>query len=207
MTSVDYEAPVLTKYDRPTHDAAGQPKIEVSFALLHYEKAVTEFNELRNLPTSGNLDEAFAHGVYCLVAVAACIEAIANRLVFLESNVHPTHIDKRTPLKKLNDAAAALLVPQGGGYVPLKIGDVAYDTLDAVRMIRNSFMHAKELETDIDPQTSASVILTSVDEVNCRNYLKQLRLAVDHVFSQVPNIAAPIVTKENVTWMGNLEVP
>ncbi|CAM2159426.1 protein of unknown function (plasmid) [Pararobbsia alpina] len=34
-----------------------------------------------------------------------------------------------------------------------------------------------------------------------------MRLAVDHVFSQVPNIAAPIVTKENVTWMGNLEVP
>ncbi|NUX59292.1 hypothetical protein [Paraburkholderia youngii] len=96
MTSVDYEAPVLTKYDRPTHDAAGQPKIEVSFALLHYEKAITEFNELRDLRTSGKLDEAFAHGVYCLVAVAACIEAIANRLVFLESAVHPTHSDKRT---------------------------------------------------------------------------------------------------------------
>lgn len=207
MDSVDYHAPALTKYDRLTHDTAGQPKIEVSFGLLHYETGITEFAAVKSHYASGNLNDAFRHGVSCLVAVAACVEAIANRLVFLQTNAHPTYTDKRQPLKKLNDAAAALVVARGGTYVPLTAGGVIYDTLDSVRVIRNSFMHAKELETDIDMSTSTSMILTSVDEGHCRNYLKQLRLAVDHVFSQLPHLVPPIVTRENVTWMGSLEVP
>ncbi|MFM0190125.1 hypothetical protein PQR25_30450 [Paraburkholderia nemoris] len=207
MVSIDYEAPMLTKYDRPTHDATGQPKIEVSFALLHYEQALTEFDSLKSQQSLEKLDEAFKHGVYCLVAVAACIEAIANRLVYLQSGAHPTHTDKRTPLKKLNESAAAMLAAEGRTYIPLQVGDARYDALDTVRMLRNSFMHAKELETDIDPLTSTSVVLTNVNEANCRNFLKQLRLAADHVFAQVSKVAAPIVTKENVTWMGALEVP
>lgn len=207
MGSVDYHAPVLTKYDRLTHDSAGQPKIEVSFGLLHYETAITEFNAVKSQHVSGNLNDAFRHGVTCLVAVAACIEAIANRLVFLQTGTHPTYKDRRQPLDKLNDAATAMVAARGGTYVPLAAGHVAYDTLDSVRITRNNFMHAKELETDIDISTSASVTLTSVDEPHCRDYLRQLRLAVDHVFSQLPYLVPPIVTRENVVWMGNLEVP
>jgi hypothetical protein len=207
MGSIDYHAPVLTKYDRLTHDTAGQPKIEVSFALLHYETAITEFDAVKRHRASKNLDDALRHGVSCLVAVAACIEAIANRLVFLQTGAHPTYKDRRQPLDKLNDAAVALVAARGGTYAPLAAGDPTYDTLDSIRVIRNNFMHAKELETDIDVSTSASVTLTSVDESHCRSYLRQLRLAVDHVFSQLPHLVPPIVTRANVVWMGNLEVP
>jgi len=207
LTSVDYEAPVLTRYDRPTHDVSGQPKIEVSFALLHYERAIVSFNNLKACQSGGKIDEAFSNGVYCVVAVAACIEAIANKLVFLESGAHPTHKDKRTPLAKLNDAASRLCQRGGMPYVPLAAGDLVFDVLDAVRWERNGFMHAKELETDIDPVTLSSTATTAVNEANCRNYLQRLREGADKVFSQLPNLASPIVTRSNVTWMGELEVP
>jgi hypothetical protein len=207
LSSVDYEAPVLTRYDRPTHDASGQPKIEVSFALLHYEQAIVSFNNLKACLSGDKIDEAFSNGVYCVVAVAACIEAIANRLVFLELGEHPTQKDKRTPLAKLNDAASRLCERAGMPYVPLAAGDPIYDVLDAVRWERNGFMHAKELETDIDPVTLGSAAMTAVNEANCRNYLQRLREGVNKVFSQLPNVASPIVTRTNVTWMGQLEVP
>jgi len=207
MTSVDYDAPVLTKYDRPTHDVAGQPKIEVSFALLHYEKAIVEFNAMKADRAAGKTNDAFVHGVYCTVAVAACIEAIANKLVYIQTSAHPDRNDRRTPLKKINESASALVTQPGGVYAPLIAGHPAHDTLDALRMLRNSFMHAKELETDIDQQTLTSTILTEVDESACRNYLEQLRLAVEYVYSQLPTLAPPIVTKASVTWMGDLEVP
>lgn len=207
LTSLDYEAPVLTRYDRPTHDASGQPKIEVSFALLHYERAIVSFNALKACQGSSKIDEAFSNGVYCVVAVAACIEAIANKLVFLESGAHPTHKDRRTPLAKLNDAASRLCQRRGIPYVPLAAGDPIFDALDVVRWERNGFMHAKELETDIDPVTLSSAATTAVSETNCHNYLQRLREGVDKVFSQLPNIASPIVTRTNVRWMGDLEVP
>lgn len=207
MTSVDYDAPILTKYDRPTHSVKGQPKIEVSFALLHYEKAIIEFNAMKTAGGIGDVDEAFVHGVYCAVAAAACIEAVANKLVYVQTSVHPDHKDRRTPLQKLNDAASSLLAQTGGTYMPLSAGQPLYDTLDALRGLRNGFMHAKELENDIDPQELTSMVMATVDVTACRSYLAQLRLAVDHVFSQLPKLAPPIVTKSNVTWMGNLEVP
>lgn len=207
LTSVDYDAPVLTRYDRPTHDTSGQPKIEISFALLHYERAIVSFNELLICQSTGKLEEAFSNGVYSVVAVAACIEAIANKLVFLESGLHPTHQDKRTPLKKLNAAAAHLCHIAGMPFTPLVAGDPVFDTLDSVRLLRNGFMHAKELETDIDPVTLRSDATTKVNEANCRNYLRCLREGVNRLFSQLPAIASPIVTQTNVKWMGEFEVP
>jgi hypothetical protein len=207
LKSVDYDAPVLTRYDRPTHDASGQPKIEVSFALLHYERAIVLFNELKACQSRGNVDDAFSNGVYCVVAVAACIEAVANKLVYLESGAHPTRKDRRTPLVKINEAASCLCQRGGMTYVPLSAGDPVFDALDAVRCERNGFMHAKEMETDIDPVTLASVATKAVNEASCRNYLLHLREGVDWVFSQLPTITSPIVTRMNVTWMGELEVP
>ncbi|WP_435626811.1 hypothetical protein [Candidatus Ferrigenium straubiae] len=207
MESVDYDAPILTKYDRPTHNSGGQPKIEVSFALLHYEKALVEFNAMKAHRAAGRKDEAFAHGIYCAVAAAACIEAIANKLVYLQTAAHPSHNDKRTPLSKINDAASALASRKGAAYAPLVAGQIAYDSLDELRALRNGFMHAKEHETDIDQHTQASEVMTKVDNLSCHNYLKQLRLAVDHIYSQLPDLAPPIVTKSNVIWMGNSEVP
>ncbi len=207
MTSEDYEAPTLTKYDRPTHDIDGKPKIETSFALLHYEKAIIEFNLMKDYRTAGKLDEAFVHGVYCVVAAAACLEAIANKLVYAQSSAHPDYKDKRTPLQKINESAQALVIQNGGVYDSLAADQLTYKTLDALRMLRNKFMHAKELEQDIDFPTLTSVTLTAVNETSCREYLQQLRLAVEHIFSQLPTLASPIVIRSRVTWLGDLEVP
>jgi len=206
-TSIDYEAPRLTKYERHTHDANGVPKVEVSFALLHYEKAIVEFDSLKKSHSEGRFDRAFFHGVYCGIAVAACLEAIANKLVFRQTGAHPGRRDGRTPLEKVNDAASALVAQSGGLHMPLLSGQPMFDSLDALRELRNSFIHAKELQTDIDQASLTSAVLKSVDETACRNYLLQLRLAVEHVFSQMPTLTPPIVTKSNVTWMGDLEVP
>lgn len=206
-TSTDYEAPTLTKYGRLTHDASGQPRVEVSFALLHYEKAIIEFNEVKACQSAGKSDAAFVHGVYCIVAVAACIEAIANRLVLAATSAHPTYKDGRQALPKLNDAAAVLLATAAAKYVPLVQGQPAFDALDEVRIRRNEFMHAKELEADIDHGALKSMTMTAVDEMNCRRYLKQLRLAAAHVYDQLPGLASPIVTSDKVSWLGDLEVP
>jgi hypothetical protein len=206
-TSVDYKAPILTKYDRTTHDSDDNPKIEISFALLHYEKAIVEFNELKACHVAKKFDDAFAHGVYCTVAVAACIEAIANKLCYAQTGTHPTNRTRGTPLQKINAAASAIANKTGSTYFDLTVGQPAYDTLDYVRELRNGFMHAKELENDIDAQTLTSILHKAVDESECRKYLAALRSAVEYVFSQLPTQVPPIVTRSNVIWMGSLEVP
>lgn len=207
LQSVDYDAPTLTKYERMTRDGALQPKIEVAFALLHYEKALNEFDGIKRARAAGNLDGAFSHGVYCVVAVAACIEAIANRLVFAQTSSHPTYQDRRAPLRKLNEAAEALAAQAGASYVPLAPEMPAYERLEAVRILRNRFMHANESAHDMDPAARTSALLEQIGEQACRSYLAALRTGVGHVFDQLPALAVPIVTRTNVTWMGDLEVP
>ena len=203
----NYDAPRLTKYGRLTHDDVGAPQVEVSFVLLHYEKAIREFNAIKVAQQMGNTDAAFLHGVYCIVAAAACIEAIANKLVLMATSIHPDRKDKRQPVEKINDAASALAANYGRIFKPLIQGQATYEVLNKLRVARNSFMHAKELETDIDSSTLTSVVVASVEEFVCKDYLKQLRLAVVHVYEQLPEYASPIVTKDNVKWLGDLEVP
>lgn len=204
----DYVAPTLTRYGRLTHDAAGQPRIELSFALLHYEKALREFHEIKTSVQRHDTERAFFHGVYCVVAVAACAEAISNRLVFQQSGTHPDYRDRRQPLKKINEAAAALAQAAGRAFAPLATGQPDYDALDRVRELRNAFMHAKERDEEVDPVALTSTVFAAVDENHCREYLRNLRLAVAHVYDQLaPEHSAPIVTRENVTWLGDLEVP
>jgi hypothetical protein len=206
-TSFDYAAPTLTRYGRLTHDIAGLPRIELSFALLHYEKALRELDSVKAAARASSTEAAFFHGVYCVVAVAACIEAIANKLVFQQTGTHPDHRDRRQPLQKLNESAAALARAAGQAFVPLTTGLPAYDGLDTVRELRNKFMHAKERDEEIDPVALTSTVFTSVDEEHCRTYLRQLRLGIVHVYNQLPALAPPIVTRENVKWLGDLEVP
>lgn len=67
-------------------------------------------------------------------------------------------------------------------------------------------MHAKERDEEIDPAELTSTLFTEVSEANCRNYLRQLRLAVGQVYAQL-NVPTPIVTDERVKWFGELEVP
>ena len=204
----DYVAPTLTRYGRLTHDAGGQPRIELSFALLHYEKALREFDALKVAVVKEDAEAAFVHGVYCVVAVAACAEAIGNRLSFLQTGAHPDHRDKRQPLQKINDAGAALAQAASRTFAPLAAGQQTYDALDRVRELRNSFMHAKERDEEVDPVALTSTVFTAVDENRCREYLRNLRLAATHVFDQLaPEHAAPIVTRENVNWLDGIVVP
>ncbi len=204
----DYIAPTLTRYGRLTHDAAGQPRIELSFALLHYEKALRELHELKAAMQKRDTEGAFFHGVYCVVAVAACAEAIGNRLVFEQTMVHPDYRDKRTPVQKMNEAGAALAQAAGRSFVPLVEGQPPYDALETVRDLRNKFMHAKERDEEVDPVALTSIVFTAVDESHCRGYLQNLRLAVAQVYDQLaPMLPPPIVTRENVKWLADLEVP
>ncbi len=206
-TPFDYDAPTLTRYGRLTHDTAGLPRIELSFARLHYEKALREFNEAKTATKARNTETAFFHGIYCVVAVAACIEAIANKLVFQQTGAHPDHRDRRQPLQKINHAATALAKAAGQPFIPLAVGQQSYDTLETVRQLRNAFMHAKERDEKVDPVALTSIIFTAVNEAHCRTYLQQVRLGVAHVYEQLPTLASPIVTRENVKWFGDMEVP
>lgn len=203
----DYFAPTLTHYGRLTHDNNRTPRIELSFALLHYEKALREFDDLKAAAAKQDVDGAFLHGVYCVVAVAACIEAIANKLVYQQTGTHPDHNDRRQALKKINVAAASIAQRVAKVYVPLTAGHPAYDALDRVRELRNAFMHAKERDEEIDPVALTSTVFIELDEVHCRSFLRQLRLGVAEIYDQLPEQTPPIVTRENVKWFGDLEVP
>lgn len=204
---IDYDPPELTKYGRLTHNSAGTPLIEIAFGLLHYENSLLAFHEVKAATSNNHVESAFRHGVSCVVAIAACAEAIANRLVFNATGQHPSHRDKRKPLDKINESAAALMSQRGLSYLPLVVGDTSYDVLERLRMLRNAFMHSTEQEHDIDPITLTAVIVTEVGEDACRNGLTQLRLAVAHVFDQLDWIARPIVTDPNFRWLEDLEVP
>lgn len=77
-----------------------------------------------------------------------------------------------------------------------------------MRELRNAFMHAKERDEKVDPVALTSTVFTAVDDNCCRDYLRNLRLAVAHVFDQLaPEHPAPIVTRENVDWLGGIELP
>lgn len=206
-TNKDYDAPVLTKYDRLVQTAQGDPRIEVAFSLLHYEKALFEFHNLKASLAQNNQNDALLHGVYCVVAAAACIEAVANKLVYLQTNSHPDYRDRRQPLQKVNDAACQLAQATGDSFSSLQAGDPIFDTLDKLRVLRNGFMHAKEAEIDIEPSNLMSSLASEVSEDACRQYLLNVRLGVQHVYSQLVALSAPIVTESNRKWLGELEVP
>lgn len=203
----DYSPPVLTRYGRLIHDADRNPRIEVAFALLHYEKALREFDQLKSLGRA-DAEAAFSHGVYCVVAIAASVEAIANKLVLQQSGAHPPRRDGRTPLEKINEAAAALPQAEDRPFKKLVEGEETYDALNAVRNLRNAFMHAKEQAEDIDPSALTAAVFAAVDEERCRHYLRHLRLAAAHVYEQLASpVSSPIVIRPNVNWLGELEVP
>lgn len=206
-TNKDYDAPVLTKYDRLVQTAQGDPRIEVAFSLLHYEKALFEFHSLKASLAQNNQNDALLHGVYCVVAAAACIEAVANKLVYLQTNSHPDYRDRRQPLQKINDAARQLAQARGDSFSSLQAGNPIFDTLDKLRVLRNGFMHAKESEIDIEPSSLMSSLATEVSEDACRQYLLNVRLGVHHVYAQLAAYSAPIVTEPNRKWLGDLEVP
>ncbi len=127
--------------------------------------------------------------------------------MYQQTGAHPDYSDKRQPLKKLNDAATAIAHKAGKVFVTLAAGNPAYDALDRVRELRNAFMHAKERDEAIDPVALTSVVAAELDENHCRNFLRQLRQGVANVYDQLPDLTPPIVTREDVKWLGEFEIP
>lgn len=68
-------------------------------------------------------------------------------------------------------------------------------------------MHAKEIESDIDSVVGTLSLHSEVNEAACRGNLATLNSPTDKVFSQLQKVGASIVTKANVTWLGDLDVP
>lgn len=203
----DYHPPELTRYGRLVNDVSGAPRVEIAFGLLHYERALGEFDQLKRASRESRKEATLAAGVYCIVSIAACLEAVSNKLFFLEKGRHPIFNDRGTPLEKLNASAVVVAAARGRNFVPLDSSDDRYQAMDRVRKLRNIFMHASERDEAVSADTLLAEVFDEVSEVQCRLYLRQLRLTIGHVFDQLPDIQPPIVTSEKVTWMRDIEVP
>jgi hypothetical protein len=87
-------------------------------------------------------------------------------------------------------------------------GDALFDSLDSLRKLRNTFMHATEADAAVEPGDRVSAVVADVSEVRCRDYLRHLRLAVAHVYDQLPhNFSRPIATHDNRRWLSSIEIP
>lgn len=201
----NYPATKLTRYGRLVHDARGEPHVETSFALLHYEKALHEFDALKKTIATNEPERSFMHGVYCVVAIAACIEAVANRLMFDADGKHPK--GEGSALGKINGAARRIAQRKGLQFNSLGGNHPLFISMDSVRELRNSFIHATEAPQQIDPQAQTSSQLSSVSEPACRSLLKDLRCTVAFVFEQLPWLSPPISPATNVFWLKGIERP
>lgn len=201
-----YEPPKLTRYGRLIHTEHGEPRIETSFALLHYEKALYEFDSLKRATAAHDHERQYLHGVYCIVALASCLEAVANKLMFEAHGEYPGN-QNSTALARINYAGRELARAHGATFNTLGGKLTEFVSMDQIRILRNSFVHANESGAPIDPAALTSSQMTEVSESACRIYLQNLRLTVALVFDQLPWVARPIVTASNVRWLGDAEVP
>lgn len=203
----NYRPAELTRFGRLVHTKDGEPQIETSFALLHYEKALHEFDSLKRASASDAPERQYMHGVYCVVAIASCLEAIANRLAFEAEGRHPLGIQPGDAVGRINFAARKIATARGDLYSSLGGKHPQAIAMDRIRVLRNSFVHANESGVPVDPIMLMSAQMAEVSESACRAALEHLRLTVAFVFDQIPSIATPIVTRTNIRWLGNLEVP
>lgn len=178
-----------------------------AFALLHYEKALHEFDALKRATTARDLERMYVHGVYCVAAVAACLEAVANRLAFDASGKHSAASESGTALGRINFAARRIASERGvtfnglGGKRPEAV------FAERIRLLHNSFVHANESGAPVNITHLTSDQMASVNEDACRGFLVNLRLTIAFVFDQIPWVTKPLVTATNVKWLGEIEVP
>jgi hypothetical protein len=201
-----YEPAKLTRYGRLVHTEQAEPRIETSFALLHYEKALHEFDALKRATAAQDHERQYVHGVYCIVAIASCLEAIANKLMFEAHGEYPSN-QTSTALARINYAGRELAKSHGMAFNTLGGKLTEFASMDQIRVLRNSFVHANEAGAPVDPAVLTSSQMTEVSESACRTFLENLRLTVALVFDQLPWVARPIVTATNVRWLGDIEVP
>lgn len=203
----NYSPSELTRYGRLVHTAKGEPQIETSFALLHYEKALYELDSLKRAFAAQNPERRYMHGVYCVVAIASCLEAVANRLTFEADGQHPTGSQSGDALGRINYAARKLAIARGESYSGLGGKRPEAVAMEQIRILRNSFVHANEAGVPVDPILLTSAQMAQVSESACRSFLENLRLTVAFVYDQLPWIVRPLVTATNVRWLGDIEVP
>lgn len=203
----DYSPSELTRYGRLVHTIEGEPQIETSFALLHYEKALYELESLKRASAAQDLDRQYIHGVYCVVAIASCLEAVANRLIFEADGQHPMGSQSGDALGRINYAARKLAIARGETFNGLGGKRPEAVAMEQIRVLRNSFVHANEAGAPMDPIMLTSAQMAQVSESACRSFLENLRLTVAFVFDQLPWIIRPLVTATNVRWLGDIEVP
>jgi hypothetical protein len=203
----NYRASELTRYGRLIHTEHGEPRIETSFALLHYEKALHEFDSLKHAVVTSNPERQYMHGVYCVVAIASCLEAVANRLTFEATGEHPEGSQSGDTLGRINHAARKLAMARGRTFSSLGGKRPEIASMEQIRVLRNSFVHASEASAPVDSAMLASAQMAQVSESACRNFLENLRLTVALVYDQLPWAARPLVTATNVRWLGDMEVP
>ena len=166
----------LSRYGCLVH-RGGVRLVETSFALLHYEKALHEFDAFKHATAGGSLEGSYLHGVYCVAAVAASVEAIANRLWYDEKGSYPG-MDGGAAVGRMMGAARRLAANRGKTFNTMGTGEPEYRSMERVRLLRNSFIHATELGATVGPQTFLSVQVVDVNESSCRQVLLHLRYNV-----------------------------
>ena len=187
-----HPAPWLTPFGRLVHDEEGEPSIEHNLALLHYNKAIEEFNCAKNVEDSGNDERKAIHGAYCIIALAAFIEAVANRAYFVSKGSHDVLNDKRTSTTRLLSEAKQIARRRQRRFKRLKQSSEEYRALEEVRQIRNKLIHATEVAVPIDQGVGASELVTCLTVENCRRLLSLVRKALVHIIEQVPEIGLQV---------------
>lgn len=206
----DYEAPILTTFGRLVHDDEGKPAIEHNLSVLHYRKAIQEYNAAKVADTEGRRDDAVIHGVYCVVALAAAVESVANKVFFVSRGAHVDRTEDRSPLDRLLAEAESITKARPDKekrrFRRLKQSSDEAKAIEEVRQLRNSFSHAVELAVDIDPMSQQSQLLSAVSVENCQRLVNLTRLGLRHVLDQLPEVRDTI-SLNGLVWLGDLEVP
>jgi len=202
-----YKPMKLTRYGRLVHTEQREPKIETAFALLHYEKALYEFHSLKRATAAQDPERQYMHGVYCVIAIASCLEAVANKLAFEATSQYPSGSQSSSALGRINYAARELAIAHGTTFNTIGGKRPEFVSMEQIRVLRNSFVHANEAGAPVDPTMSTSAQMAQVSESACRSFLENLRLTVTLVFDQLPWMTSPLVTATNVKWLGDMEVP
>lgn len=204
-----HSAPLLTPFGRLVHGKEGEPKIEHNLALLHYKKAIEEFDCAKNAEDSGSDERKVIHGAYCIIALAAFIEAAANQAYFVSKGSHVDSTDRRSSTKRLRSEAAKIARKRQRRLKRLKRSSKEYKALEDVRQIRNKLIHATEVAVPINQGVGASELVASLSVENCRRLLSLVRKALLHIVEQVPEIDLQVRLDDNdkVKWLGELEIP
>ncbi len=202
-----YPTITLTRYGRLTHDSSGSPRISNNFTLLHYENSLREFDLLKTATTEGNWAGIAQDGVYCIVSLGACIEAFSNEVFFLAEGIHPTHKEKRQPQAKLDALGQKAATKSGRGFSPLAKPSPERDSIDRVRVLRNSFMHFSSETLGVSPSVNVSAQIAEVSESECRIHLKNVRVGLKHQADQLPELGV-LLPLSGMKWLGpNVEIP